>query len=272
MPEIAAWQDAALPFTVDYARPALERVRQRAAEGMIALPRVGMGVGGLLLGDRTPAGIRITGTLELPCSHTLGPTFQLTPDEIREGLELVKSVTAPRSVVGIYCTRTRGSVTLGNTDKDLFDLLCPEPWQVLFVLRPAPGEATRAAVFFRRLGEIFQGTVKELWEWRQAEVEQDPEALPARPEPPSRIVSPPAAPAVIPMPAPAVSAPATSGDHASTPTVIQMPRAVAPPRPEPPVSRPAPVAAPMSSWSPSPPEATPLSPSLPAPPLPPPGR
>ena len=109
MIELAAWQDAELPFTVEYASPAFERIRQRAAEGLIALPRVGMGVGGLLLGERTPAGIRIAGTVELPCSHTLGPTFQLTSDEIRQSLELVKSAGAQRPVVGIYRTRTRGA-------------------------------------------------------------------------------------------------------------------------------------------------------------------
>ena len=214
MIEIAVWQDEELPFTLEYASPAFERIRQRAFDGLIALPRVGIGVGGILLGERTAGGICVTGTLELPCSHTLGPTFQLTPDEIRQSLELAKGAAAQRPVVGIYCTRTRGAIALGATDQELFNRLCPEPWQIVLVVRPLPGEPAKATVFFRRAGELAQGAVKELWEWRPLELDEEPAAVPAPVPPPART----------PAPTPAVAV-----EPASRPTVIEMPRPVTPP-------------------------------------------
>ena len=260
MIELAAWQDSELPFTVEYARPALERIRQRAAEGLIALPRVGMGVGGLLLGERTPAGISIAGAVELPCSHSLGPTFHLTPDEIRQSLELVKSAAAQRSVVGIYCTRTRGALALSATDRELFDALCPEPWQIVLALRPAPGEPTRAAVCFRQAGEMVQGAIRELWEWRPVELDESQVDSSAVPEatapvaPPTTappvvtpqtkpLPAPPVIPMVIPMPAPAASAASAAAGGAAAPTLIEMPM----PRPLPPAAPPkAPLSEPVA--------------------------
>ena len=199
MTEMAVWLDPALPFTVDYLCAALERVRQRAADGLIALPRVGMGVGGLLVGERTAAGIRITGAIELPCSHSLGPTFQLTPDEIRQSMQALKDAGSHRGVVGLYCTRTRGPVALGGPERELFDLLCPEPWQVAFVVRPAPGEVAKAAFFFRQNGTLQAGTSQDLWDWNPPDLEKTQRDVAARLDAISKVLANPPA-GVMPMP------------------------------------------------------------------------
>jgi len=59
----------------------MEKIRLQARDGLMALPRVGMGVGGLLLGTRQDGVVRLVDAIEIPCSHTLGPAFNLTDEE-----------------------------------------------------------------------------------------------------------------------------------------------------------------------------------------------
>src|ERR1700748_2873225 len=106
----------------------MEKIRQRPCDGLLALPRVGMGVGGLLIGEswvseeRVSEGkegegqclsVRLKGSIDLPCLHAAGPAFRLTAQEIQESKELM---TRSRGVIGWYCSKTRGPATLGDAE------------------------------------------------------------------------------------------------------------------------------------------------------------
>jgi hypothetical protein len=152
----------------------MEEIRIRARQGLMAAPRVGMGVGGLLLGVREGVRIRLLDSVDIRCSHSAGPAFDLTPDEKRESLEIIAEAGAPGvpgkvGVVGWYCSKTRGDASLSRSDLSLYEELFPELWQVALVVRPSVVEAMRAAFFFRdENGLVVKGIECDVDEWRPA--------------------------------------------------------------------------------------------------------
>jgi hypothetical protein len=135
-------------MAVEYSREALERIRSLAVDGLLALPRIGMGVGGLLLGVQEAGKITILDSVAIPCSHAEGPSFNLTSDECDQALDLVRTA-GPLTVVGWYCSKTRGLVAMHERDLVLFGTLCPEVWQVTLLIRPSTVETSRSALCFR---------------------------------------------------------------------------------------------------------------------------
>ncbi|HEY3826190.1 MAG TPA: hypothetical protein VGL82_16605 [Bryobacteraceae bacterium] len=166
---------------MEYSRAAMEQIRRRARNGLMAAPRVGMGVGGLLLGVRNGARVRVLDSIDIPCSHSAGPAFELTPDEKRETREMIAEAGSPDisrkvGVIGWYCSKTRDDLSLSAADRSLFDELLPGPWQVALVVRPNVVDAMRAAFFFRDdKGAVAKGLECYVDEWRPAP-EAEPEA------------------------------------------------------------------------------------------------
>src|SRR6185312_11866579 len=92
-----------------------------AMDGLLAMPRIGLGVGGLLLGRRGEGRIEILRSVEIPCSHALGPSFMLTPAEMKALIVLPESEDdGPSHVVGWYCSRTQGNRELTEHDHRVF--------------------------------------------------------------------------------------------------------------------------------------------------------
>jgi hypothetical protein len=174
----------------------MQQIRERAWDGLMAAPRVGMAVGGLLLGVRHAGRIRVLDSIEIPCSHSIGPSFNLTPEEKRETMAMIAeagtlSATSKVGVIGWYCSKTRGDTTLNAADLSFYSELFPDPGQIALVVRPSNLEPMRATFFFRdEKGEVITGVESLIDEWRpESSVESDP-ADTGPPEPS------PAAPAV----------------------------------------------------------------------------
>jgi len=149
MAKVTPWTDPGLPEAVEYDSDELEVVRRRAIDGLLSLPRVGMGVGGLLLGTHGSGVIRILGSQEISCSHAFGPGFRLTDEEIAAAI----AAGLPRNglrVVGWYSSKPRGKAELTEEDTRLFGALCPLPWQIALLIVPSTVDVTQAAVFTRR--------------------------------------------------------------------------------------------------------------------------
>lgn len=184
----------------------MEKIRQKACDGLLALPRVGMGVGGLLIGEsRMSEGkegegqclsVRLGGSIDLQCSHAAGPAFRLTAQEIQESRELM---ARSRGVIGWYCSKTRGAATLGDAEIALHRALFPEPGRIALIVRPSTVEPTRAGFFYTdQSGKVVQGIESDLEEWigedtaedtpEKDESEFDPLPLVEEPQPPPAIV------------------------------------------------------------------------------------
>jgi hypothetical protein len=121
-----------------------------------------MGIGGLLLGSRENGHVRITGTVPLPCGHSAGPSFLLTPDELVEAKEIVAMAAGPE-VVGWYCSKPRGPAVLSEQMLTIFDALCPEHWQIMLLLRPSTVARSSAVIFTRNpVGRVVAGAETDL--------------------------------------------------------------------------------------------------------------
>jgi hypothetical protein len=200
MPEIAHLTDPLSPFRIEYSRPVMERIRGQACDGLLALPRIGMGVGGLLLGVRQDGLVQLLDSIEIHCSHASGPGFLLTADEKERARVLIAGAGVP-GVIGWYCSKPRGAAVLGDVDMAFFKELFPNREQIALVLRPSTVEPTWAVFFFRNeKGEVVKGIECELDEWREPVVTSEPDAVidaeaaapepeqPAEPAPPPQSV------------------------------------------------------------------------------------
>jgi hypothetical protein len=148
----------------------------------MALPRVGMGVGGLLLGERRNGAIRLLNSLEIPCSHTGGPSFHLTEVEKEHVAELVATV-GKAGVIGWYCSKPRGTADLGDAEIALYQKLFPGAGQIAMVVRPSTVQPTRAAFFFQdEKGDISKGFEFEIEAWVPDEPEMESSAESSAPE------------------------------------------------------------------------------------------
>ena len=162
-------------------------------DGLLAMPRIGLGVGGILLGRREGKQIEILRSVEIPCSHALGPSFMLTPAEMREIVALPESGDdGPAEVVGWYCSKTQKHLGLTEHDHRIFDSFCPEPWQTLLLIHPAKGYPTKAAFGFREARSFTPGEWLDL-AWQDLSGFEKP-AQPAPSPPPTPPPPPPPPP------------------------------------------------------------------------------
>jgi len=184
------WPDETLPVQIYCALGVLTRLEMIATDGLLAIPRTGLGVGGFLLGKRRNGGIEILGTAEISCSHALGPAFVLTSEEIAASLEFAADATER---VGWYCSKPATSKAHNPNatehDQALFNTLCPDPWQVMLLIRPSMGKTTTAVFGLRAPGDagsaLLMGTPKELaWQELAAFQELAPAPEPPESEPP----------------------------------------------------------------------------------------
>jgi hypothetical protein len=170
--------DIKFSTSVECSGQTAEQLRVVALDGLLALPRVGMGRGGYLLGKRENGQIRITEILEIPCGHSGGPSFLLTTDELLEAKQMTSALTTSQ-VVGWYCSKTRGPSVLSEPVLALFKTLCPESWQIMLLIRPSTVERSRAVLFVRNAGgQVVAAAEKDI------ETEEDREDVhPEGPEP-----------------------------------------------------------------------------------------
>lgn len=125
----------------------MEKIRRLAREGFMALPRVGMGVGGLLLGTRHDGVIRLLDSIEIPCSHTGGPSFNLSDEEKEMVRELIAGAGEP-GVVGWYCSKTRGAPALGDSEMAIYREYFSKPDRLRSCYGRAPRNPCAAHSFF----------------------------------------------------------------------------------------------------------------------------
>jgi hypothetical protein len=148
------WPDQSFLPEIHCAPGLLADLEMIAVDGLLAMPRIGLGVGGLLLGTRENGQIQVLKSVEIPCSHAEGPAFVLTQPEIEAATAVMPNGNESGSeVVGWYCSKTSGPITMTDHDRVLFETLCPESWQLAMLIRPIRGNPTLAAFGVRESGE-----------------------------------------------------------------------------------------------------------------------
>lgn len=147
------WPDETLPLAIYCAPGVLAGLEILATDGLLAMPRTGLGIGGLLLGRQSGKRLEILKTVAISCSHAMGPSFVLTPEEIAEAKASEDGVGEGCALVGWYCSKPNGRMALSENDKALFDALCGERGQVALLIRPSLGQVTLATFAMRADGQ-----------------------------------------------------------------------------------------------------------------------
>jgi proteasome lid subunit RPN8/RPN11 len=151
------WPDESFPLAIYCAPGILTGLDTQATDGLLAMPRTGLGVGGLLLGKRSGKRLEILKTIAISCSHAMGPSFVLTPEEIAEAKASDDGTDEECALVGWYCSKPNGRMVLSENDKSLFDALCGERKQVALLIHPRLGYATLATFALRGDGKNGDG-------------------------------------------------------------------------------------------------------------------
>jgi len=166
------WLRTELPLRIEYSLAAMEEIRRRAETGLITLPRVGLGTGGALIGERRGVSLEIQSAVEIPCSHAHGPSFRLSVEE----RAAAKALLPPFGVLGGYCSKPKGTLELNPSDIELFDQLFPGPWKLFLVAQVSLSEGMRGALFFRDGADRVQKAGSQVIETRAARkpIKQNP--------------------------------------------------------------------------------------------------
>lgn len=143
------WPDESLPVEIYCSPGVLTELETLATDGLLAMPRIGLGIGGLLLGRRSGERLEILRTVAISCSHAMGPSFVLTPEEIAEAKAPEEGADGECALVGWYCSKPNGQMALSESDRALFDALCSDRGQVLLLIRPRLGYVTMASFVIR---------------------------------------------------------------------------------------------------------------------------
>jgi hypothetical protein len=113
------WDDEAGSLRIELALAVVERLSFEAMEAFKSVPRRGLEVGGLLLGESRTGLIRIEDCAEVPSEHRSGPSYRLSPADLEM---LDRSYGDHPEAVGMYRTATQAeTLALHEDDATLFE-------------------------------------------------------------------------------------------------------------------------------------------------------
>jgi hypothetical protein len=145
-----AWESPQDGRHILLSEPAVSKLRRLAIDGWIALPRRGIEVGGILVGESRMGDIQIETWEEVLCEHRYGPSYALSPAD-REALsDLLKERPAGTSqVVGFFRSFTSRDPMIEEADEAFVGEHFPEGDFVYLMLQPrSPLECLATFRFF----------------------------------------------------------------------------------------------------------------------------
>jgi hypothetical protein len=187
----------------------VRELRMRAIEGLLALPRRGIEVGGVLFGETTSTGLRLTAFEEVPCEHLYGPSYALSEAD-RTKLKELLSERAARDVqvVGFFRSFTSREPVVEAADEQLVREHFPTGFFVFLMLQPRSADNCVASLRFMCDGRLLPESddLPVVFDPRrmpvveppsqhgailQSEPAPEPEPEPVRMETPARMEMPP---------------------------------------------------------------------------------
>jgi TonB family protein len=147
------WQSAFDGRCVLFNEDVVRDLRMLAIEGFTALPRRGLEVGGILLGDTSSGELRIGGYRESLCEHRFGPSYALS-DTDREKLTELLAQPRKEPVVGFFRSVTGREPAIEQADEALVSDHFPNGDCVFLLLHPRSAENCVATVRFFQQGRL----------------------------------------------------------------------------------------------------------------------
>lgn len=158
------------PPVVSWSPEAANKLRNLAIEGLLALPKRGIEIGGLLLGsvsERAPYLVSVEDVCPIESEHRSGPAFILSDaDQIRLDELLARTRGfSEHFVIGYYRSRTAPGALpdLDQTDRELIGRYFDDPSHIFIAVRPWSTRRCAATLYFWSGGELqTAGTTFEL--------------------------------------------------------------------------------------------------------------
>ncbi len=173
----------------------MEQIQAAALAALRQLSRVGLEVGGLLLGEHTTEqrgeqvanSIRILSWRPFLCEHGRGPAFLLTDKDHAELESLLLSLKEESSSTGSYplgwfVSHTKGAAAMTDSDLEIYQRFFPESWQTTLVLSPGRDGTVQASFFIRDFEGQIRPASQLVFSTSPAHASQ---ADPGRPRPPA---------------------------------------------------------------------------------------
>lgn len=130
-------------------------------QAALATPPDGVETGGILLGRKGTAEIRVDDFEPVPCEHRFGASYILSEEDLRqfqESLEWFRSQGQDVEVVGVYRSHMRADSSIDEWDREWIERLLPDsPWLFLMV-KPGATEGLAAEMRYSGRGEIKTAT------------------------------------------------------------------------------------------------------------------
>ncbi len=145
------WSSTSPPLEVHVALEVVQHLSLEALEALKSIPRRGLEIGGLLLGrsetrDEVPI-LSIDDYLPVESEHRAGPSYRLSPSELEELDQLVRSHPA---AIGLYRTNTRSEdISLQEDDGAILKYYLNSGWRLFLMIQPA---SRMAALFVTENG------------------------------------------------------------------------------------------------------------------------
>lgn len=149
------WEATGQNTVVRLSFDVVDRLLLEVMRGFGSNPRRGSEVGGVLLGGIESGETRIV-TIDdydpLPCSHSFGPSFQLSEPEAETFAGKIERAK-PRAV-GLYRSHTRDGLSMSDEDTKLYDQHFAAAGGVVLIIKPYATRVSVAGFFIAEDGRI----------------------------------------------------------------------------------------------------------------------
>jgi len=137
----------------------VNQLKAKVTAGLLALPRRGMEVGGVLLGrilNSDPLEVQITAFESVECEHRFGPTFVLSDHDLAGLDPLLAGLTAREdaAIVGYFRSCTGREQALDDADLELLRTRFPAPESIVLSIKPLSLRECEAWFFHRQDGTL----------------------------------------------------------------------------------------------------------------------
>jgi len=164
----------------------VDRLLAEVLRGFGVIPKRGIEIGGVLLGEYVAPGVvHVTDYETVACQHTRSSSFLLSPEETQRLREVcdrwLSNPSGHSTVVGLFRSHTREGFHLTAEDADLLDRMVPDPSAVMLLVKPYATRVSVGGFFFREDGGVRKMDAPYLeFPFRRRELaEEDPEPQPA---------------------------------------------------------------------------------------------
>ena len=239
------WEVSQKPVSVRIPFSLIDRLEHEAVESFRSLTSRGSEIGGLLIGDVSPASPLVVSIADyelIACDYSRGPLYRLSDADMGRFEQAIQQKSAAgRAVAGFFRSHTRKGFALDTDDLAFFQARFRDPHHIALLVRPFATKASTAGILIWENGKVngessyleFPFRSSELGAGRAAEPSDPKAAAPAPPAPPQaskgaaraqivpiaprREISLPPAPVAEPAP-PAATAPAPQPPPAASVT------------------------------------------------------